>query len=86
MNAVAIRGWIYVSIAVLLVWTGFFERVVAQLLEGNPVEISWYQWVLISLTSIVQALLALRAYLDGTPERAKTKAVEELKTHDQIPP
>lgn len=70
--SVFIRGTIYVIAAALPVWIAYFSGVVDALIDSKPVLQHWAVWVLTALQSIYQAIIALRAYIDGSNERSKS--------------
>lgn len=79
MNAVQLRGAIYMLLAALPVWIAWLTDAVKLLLADKPVTMHVLVWSLLICSSLYQALLALRAFIDGTAERAKPKQEPENK-------
>lgn len=84
MNPVRFRAFLYFTLAVLPVWGVWFTDAGKQLLEGKQPLIHWIIFTGLAINSLYQGFLALRAYYDGTAERAKAqqdnKANEGNKT------
>ena len=71
MSPVVLRGAIYMLLAALPVWIAWLTDAVKLLLDGKPVTFHALVWSLLVCSSLYPALLALRAFIDGTAERAK---------------
>ena len=71
MSPVALRAVLYMALAGLPVIIAFFTEVVNALMEGKTPILNWYVWTLLAANTIYQMLLVLRAYVDGSAERAK---------------
>lgn len=71
MSPVHLRGIIYMLLAALPVWIAWLTDAVELLLADKPVMMHALVWALLICSSLYQALLALRAFIDGTAERAK---------------
>jgi uncharacterized membrane protein YuzA (DUF378 family) len=77
---VMIRAIIYCVLAALPVWITFFTGIVDAVLEGKSPVLHWAVWMLVGLNSLYQVAIALRAFLDGSNERAKAAAAKENQT------
>lgn len=73
MTPVQLRGLIYMLLAGLPVFIVFFTGLAEKVNAGLPVSVHWVIWVLLSLNAAYQMILALRAYIDGSNERARQK-------------
>ena len=72
-------------LAALPVWIAWLTDAVELLLADKPVMMHALVWALLICSSLYQALLALRAFIDGTAERAKPqkpKPTEASKGND----
>lgn len=72
-------------LAALPVWIAWLTDAVELLLADKPVMMHALVWALLICNSLYQALLALRAFIDGTAERAKQqepKLTEPSKGND----
>ncbi len=78
MTPVQLRGLIYVLLAALPVFIAWLTDAVKLLLEGKPVLMHWLVWLLLICQASYQSLLALRAFLDGSNERAKQEKAETV--------
>lgn len=81
MTPVHLRGAIYMLLAALPVWIAWLTDAVKLLLADKPVTMHALVWSLLLCSSLYQALLALRAFIDGAAERAKQEQQQptELK-------
>ena len=73
MSRILIRAFIYMTLAALPPWIAWFTDAVKLLLEGKPPMTHTFVWLWLAGTSLYQALLALRAFLDGTMAREDAK-------------
>lgn len=71
MKAVVVRACLYMALAALPVVIAFLSEVVNKLMDGKEPLINGYVWALLACNTIYQALLVLRAYIDGSAERSK---------------
>ena len=72
-------------LAALPVWIAWLTDAVGLLLADKPVMMHALVWALLICSSLYQALLALRAFIDGASERAKQqepKPTEASKGND----
>jgi hypothetical protein len=68
------RGALYVGMAVLGPPTAFFTAASKDIIDGKAPVFHWVIWVLLALQTMSAALVALRAYIDGSNERSKNEA------------
>lgn len=78
--SVTVRAIIYMSLAALPVWAAYFAGVIDELKENKTPLDHWSIWAYLVTSSVLQALLALRAYIDGSAERARTTKQSESPT------
>ena len=69
-------------LAALPVWIVWLTDAVELLLAGKPVLLHWLVWALLICNSLYQALLALRAFIDGTAERAKPQKPKPTEVNE----
>lgn len=77
---VILRGVIYVFLAIVPVWTAYFSKVGDELLANKTPLFHWAILAGVTMNSLYQAGLALRAYLDGSAERARVPNKETKPT------
>ena len=71
-SPILVRAIIYMLLAALPVWATYFSGVIDSLKDHKYVLDHWTVWAYLAVTSVIQALLTLRAYIDGSAERART--------------
>ena len=69
-------------LAALPVWIAWLTDAVELLLADKPVLLHWLVWALLICNSLYQALLALRAFIDGTAERAKPQKPKPTEANE----
>lgn len=62
-----LRGSIYTSLAVLTSFSGWLEKLTPEKVSS----LVWTDWSAMAVTVSVSGLIALRAYIDGSNERAR---------------
>lgn len=68
---IIIRAFLYMLIAAIPPWIAFFSGLIDTLLEGKEPLMHWAVWCLTISTSLLQAAVALRCFLDGSAERSR---------------
>jgi hypothetical protein len=76
VNPVALRASLYMALAGLPVAIAFLTEIVNKMLDGKPPLLNGYVWSLLAANTLYQMLLVLRAYVDGSAERAKKPTTE----------
>lgn len=71
MNPVTLRACLYMALAGLPVVIAFLTEIVGKMIKGETVMLNGYVWGLVAANTVYQMLLVLRAYIDGSAERAK---------------
>jgi hypothetical protein len=74
MSPTTNRGALYVGMAMLVPLTSFFTAASKDIIDGRVPVFHWVIWTLLGLQTLSAALVALRAYIDGSNERSKNEA------------
>jgi len=68
---IVLRAILYMVLAAIPPWTAFFSGVIDKLTKGEDPLYHWAVWGFVISSSVYQAVLALRIYIDGSNERSR---------------